>query len=308
MSIESREKILIRTSWISVIGNAFLSLLKILVGIISGSMAVLCDGIDSATDVVISLVTLFTAKIMNRPPNANYVYGYEKADNIATKILSFVIFFAGLQILISTGKSILYSEPRSLPTAIAIYVTIFSIVGKLLLAGYLSKQGKKAGSSMLIANAQNMRNDVLISSAVLLGLAFTFIFNLPILDSIIGLLVSLYIIKSSVDIFKESNVVLMDGIKDTSIYKDIIAAVGKVPGACNPHRIRSRQLGNMYMIVLDVEANGDISLYQAHEIAQAVEESIKQSIDNVYDIVVHVEPKDTCHSEEKFGIDSSYPM
>jgi len=305
MEKDFREKILVRTSWISVIGNMILSLAKIVVGVVGGSMAVLGDGIDSATDVVISLVTLFTAKIMSRPPNARYVYGYEKADNVATKILSFVIFFAGIQMLISTGKSILYSEVRELPSTIVIYVTVFSIIGKLLLAWNQLKQGKKVNSSMLIANAKNMRNDVLISTGVLLGLLFTFVLKLPVLDSITGLLISLYIIKSSISIFKESNVVLMDGVKDTSVYEQIISAAETVPGACNPHRIRSRQLGNMYMIVLDIEADGKLTLYQAHEIAQQVEESIKKSVENVYDIVVHIEPKDTCHQEEKFGIDKS---
>ncbi len=303
--MEEKEKILIRTSLISVVGNAILSTMKITVGFISGSMAVLGDGVDSATDVVISLVTLFTARIISRPPNPKYVYGYEKADDIATKILSFVIFFAGMQMLVSTGKSIIFSEPREMPSLPAIYVTIFSMVGKLALAFYQFRQGKKTNSSMLTANAKNMRNDVIISGGVLLGLLFTFGFKLPILDSVTGLLISLFIIKSSVDIFIDSNVVLMDGVKDTSVYQKIIEAVDRVPGAGNPHRIRSRQLGNMYMIALDIETDGHKTLYEAHEIAQAVEESIKQTIDNVYDIVVHMEPSGAPHSGEKFGVDRS---
>jgi cation diffusion facilitator family transporter len=305
MTKDSREKVLVRTSWISVFGNTILSLSKVVVGIAGGSMAVLGDGIDSATDVVISLMTLFTARIMSRPPNAKYVYGYEKADNVATKALSFVIFFAGIQMLLSTSRSILYSEVRELPSTMVIYVTIFSIAGKFLLAWNQLQQGKKVHSPMLIANAKNMRNDVLISTGVLLGLLFTFILKMPVLDSVTGLLISLYIIKSSIGIFKESNVALMDGVSDTSVYEQIIVAAENVPGAYNPHRIRSRQLGNRYMIVLDVEADGNLTLYQAHEIAQQVEESIKKSVDNVYDIVVHVEPKDSCHQAEKFGIDKS---
>lgn len=90
----SREKILIRTSWISTIGNAILSVSKIIVGLLAGSLAVLGDGIDSATDVIISIVMIFTARIMSRPPSKKYVFGYEKAESIATKILSLVIFYA----------------------------------------------------------------------------------------------------------------------------------------------------------------------------------------------------------------------
>ena len=299
----SREKILIRTSWISTIGNAVLSVSKIIVGLLAGSLAVLGDGIDSATDVIISVVMIFTARIMSRPPSKKYVFGYEKAESIATKILSLVIFYAGMQMLLSSVESIFSDEVKDIPSAIAIYVTVFSIAGKLLLALYQYKQGKKINSSMLTANAINMRNDVIISSGVLLGLIFTFIFQLPILDSITGLIISLFIIKSSVGIFMDSNVELMDGVKDVNIYNKIFEAVEKVPGAGNPHRVRSRMIGNLYNITLDIEVDPQMTLMQAHEIADAVEKSIENSIDNVYDILVHVEPAGKCQTDEKFGID-----
>lgn len=101
-----REQILIRTSWISTIGNAILSTSKIIVGLWAGSLAVLGDGIDSATDVIISIVMIFTARIISQPPSKKYVFGYEKAEGIATKILSLVIFYAGVQMLISSIGSI----------------------------------------------------------------------------------------------------------------------------------------------------------------------------------------------------------
>ena len=296
-----REQILIRTSWISTIGNAILSTSKIIVGLWAGSLVVLGDGIDSATDVIISIVMIFTARIISQPPSKKYVFGYEKAEGIATKILSLVIFYAGVQMLISSIGSIFSEEAKEIPSAIAIYVTIFSIIGKLLLALYQYKQGKKIDSSMLTANAINMRNDVIISSGVLLGLIFTFIFKLPILDSITGLIISLFIIKSSIGIFIDSNVELMDGVKDVNVYNKIFEAVETVPGASNPHRVRSRMIGNLYMITLDIEVNPQITITQAHQIADAVEKSIKSSIDN--DILVHVEPAGECQTDEKFGID-----
>jgi cation diffusion facilitator family transporter len=153
-----------------------------------------------------------------------------------------------------------------------------------------------------MANAKNMRNDVLISVSVLLGLFFTFTLGMPVLDSVTGLIVSLFIIRTSVGIFIESNVELMDGVKDVSVYNKIFEAVERVPGASRPHRVRSRMIGNLYMIDLDVEADGNITLDAAHSIADAVEHSIKESVENVYDIVVHVEPKGCHHSAEKFGL------
>ncbi len=298
----ARSKVLVKTSWVSTIGNSILAVAKITVGIMSGSLAVISDGLDSITDVVISLVMIFTAKIMKRPPSEKYVFGYEKAESIATKVLSIIIFYAGVQMFVFSIQSLSSDSSKSLPGFAAIYVTVFSILGKALMAFYQHKQGKKIGSSMLIANAINMRNDVLISVSVLIGLVFTFVLNLPIVDSVVSLLISLFISKSAVDIFMDSNIELMDGVKDTSVYDKINEAVRKIPEASNPHRMRSREIGNMYIITLDIEVDGNITLAEAHDIADAVEESIKSKIVNVYDIVVHVEPKDDQHAQEKFGV------
>jgi cation diffusion facilitator family transporter len=300
--MENRKKIMLLTSWISVLGNAFLSILKIVIGFISGSLAVLSDGLDSASDVITSVVILVATPIISRPPNSKYAYGQENAENVASTVLSFVIFFMGCQMFVTSIKKVIHPEIDQLPATLAIWVTVISIIGKLLLALYQFQQGKRVGSSMLKANAINMRNDVFISAGVLLGLGFTYLLNLPILDPIIALLISIYIIYSAVGIFKEANLVLMDGLSDTSIYEKIIQAVEQVPGAYNPHRIRSHQIGNMYNIVLDIEVDGNLSLTEAHRIAQQVEDSIKTSIDDVYDIVVHVEPMGDTHCEEKYGV------
>ena len=298
----SKEKVLMRTSWVSTIGNAILSASKIIVGIVAGSMAVLGDGIDSATDVVISVIMIVTAGIVSRPPSRKYPYGYQKAESVATKVLSLVIFYAGVQMLVTTLTAVISGEQRELPQMLAIYITIFSIVGKLALALYQYRQGRRIGSSLLIANAKNMRNDVVISGAVLLGLFFTFILKMPILDSVTGLIVSLFIIKVSVEIFMDSNAELMDGVKDVTVYRKIFEAVEQVPGAENPHRVRSSLIGGMYMIVLDIEADGSLSLDEAHRIAHDVEDRIKENVEDVYDIVVHVEPRGKCHDAEKFGV------
>jgi cation diffusion facilitator family transporter len=186
---------------------------------------------------------------------------------------------------------------------LAIYVTIFSIFGKLGLALYQFRQGKKIASQMLIANAKNMRNDVLISLSVLVGLFFTFTLKLPVLDAITGIIVSLFTIKTAVGIFMDSNTELMDSVKDLSVYDLIFQAVDASAGAIHPHRVRARMQGGMYIISLDIEVYGQLSVIEAHNIANEVEKNIRQKISNVYDIRIHVEPQGTVHNDEKFGIE-----
>lgn len=298
-----RDRTLIRTSWVSTVGNAILSVAKITVGLIAGSMAVLSDGVDSAADVVISIVMLFTAKIVSRPPNRKYPFGFEKAEGIATKVLSLVIFYAGAQMLVTSVTTIFSSEERPLPGTLALWVTAFSIIGKFALAWYQFRQGKKAESQLITANAKNMRNDMLISVGVLLGLFFTYILDMPVLDAVTGLIISVFIIKTSIEIFIDANIELMDGVKDETVYQKIFDAVAAVPEASNPHRVRSRLIGGMYMIDLDIEVDGDMTLADAHNIAERVEHSISHAVENVYDIMVHVEPKGKHHDEEAFGVD-----
>jgi cation diffusion facilitator family transporter len=300
--MEARKKEIEKASWISIIGNATLSVLKIVIGLIAGSLAVVGDGIDSASDIVTSFITLLTARIIAKPPDVKHPYGYERADTIAAKALSFVIFFAGAQLGISTVTKIIENQTRDLPSPLAIYITVVSIVGKIMLAVYLYRIGKKRQSSMLMANAKNMQNDVIISVAVLTGLFFTFILRLPIVDTITALAVSVWIMKTAFEIFMQTNLELMDGIKNPSIYKEIFKAIDAVEGVTNPHKVRLRKLGNMYVMDIDIEVEASLTVHEAHEIAHQVEDSIKTKINNIYDIMIHVEPMGDVNKNEKFGV------
>jgi len=299
--MQSREKQIIRTSWIGILGNSILSASKIAIGLMSGSMAVVGDGIDSASDIITSWITLFTARIISKPPDPKYPYGYHKADTIATLALAFVIFFAGAQLGISTVLQIIKGEGRELPSMLAVYVTLFSIVGKFILAFVHFKVGKRIKSPMLIANGKNMQNDILISVGVLLGLFFTFILKMPIMDKVTALLVSIWIMKTGFQIFLKTNVELMDGVNDPGIYKRVFEIIGSIEGVYNPHKVRIRQIGNLYLIAIDIEVKGAITVDESHEISKKVEDTLKKEIVNVYDILVHVEPLGNIE-KEVFGV------
>lgn len=295
-----RNKKIKKASWIGIIGNTILAIAKIVIGFISGSLAVIGDGIDTATDILTYMITLVAARIMNKPPNYKYPYGYTRAEAVATKVLSFIIFFAGAQLFFSTLIRLIKSEATELPTMLAIYVTVFSILSKAGLAFYQFKVGKKIQSNMLIANAKNMRNDILISGSVLTGLVFTQVFHLPILDLITALAVSIWIMKAGFEIFMESSRELMDGSDNPEIYYKIFDAVEEV-GAVNPHKVRIRKHSNMYTVALDIEMDGKLTIEEGHKMAKKVENIIKEKVENVYDVLVHVEPKGNVE-KEKFGL------
>jgi cation diffusion facilitator family transporter len=292
----------IRTaSRVGIIGNVFLAVAKITTGIIAGSYAVISDGLDSASDILTFGISFFATKIMGKPPDYKYPYGYQRAEAIATKALSFVIFFVGAQLFYTSLIRIIENRPHEIPSILAVFVTVFSILAKFTLYLYQTRKGKEVDSPMLIANGKNMRNDILISSSVLLGLFFTYVLHLPVLDLITALAISIWIMKEAFSIFMESNRELMDGVEDTSLYYKIFDAVEEVEGAYNPHRVRLRKHALQYVIALDIEVDPEMKIGEAHKVAKNVENNIKEKICNTYDVMVHTEPLGN-EEAEQFGL------
>lgn len=305
MSKEINRAKLIRTaSYIALFGNAALALMKIIVGFASNSLAVVGDGIDSSTDVVISAMTLVVANVIARPADEEHPWGHGRAETVATTVLSFILFFAGGQLVMNALSSLFSKGDTPVPSRAALIATAVSIAGKLLLAWSQYAIGKKAESPMLIANGKNMRGDVVISSGVLIGLGLSIGLSLPVADKIVAALVGCWVLKSAVGVFREANLELMDGTDDRERYQALFDAVRSVPGAGNPHRARMRRIAAAWDIDLDIEVDPTLSVREAHAIAAAVERAIKEKVEGVFDIMVHVEPAglDYEHSAEGFGL------
>jgi cation diffusion facilitator family transporter len=299
---EDRGRRIVTASWIGIIGNGVLAALKTVVGFISGSAAVLGDGIDSGLDVLTSGITLIAARITSKPPDMDHPYGHSRVETIATKSVSFIIFFAGAQLAFGTVGHLLDGTARDIPSELAIWVTVASIVGKTGLAIHKRVVGKRVNSSMLVADADNMRADIVISVGVLAGLSATFLLSLPIVDSIVALCISIWIMFVAFRIFLQTNTELMEGYKDRETYQRIFRAVDSVPGAEHPHRTRVRTIGSMQIVDLDIEVDGNLTVTEAHEIAQQTERAIKGALGNVYDVLVHVEPLGNVENRERYGL------
>jgi len=290
-------------SWIGIIGNGLLAIFKIAAGYLSESLSVVADGIDSSGDVLISLITLYIASLLTRPPNIKFPYGYGKAEANATIALSFIIFFAGAQLTISSVKRLLEGSYGEIPGKLAIIAVVVSIIVKILLARYQMYVGRKTQSSMLAANSKNMQGDVVISSSVLVGLICTYLLHMPVLDKIIASLVGLWVMWVATKIFIETNLELMDGNIERSIYEKVFHIVESTPEVRNPHRMRIRRAGHKLMINIDIELEGSMSLNHAHKISHEVEKNIKEKLgQEVFDVIIHIEPYGDKIAEENLGI------
>jgi cation diffusion facilitator family transporter len=293
-----------RASLIGIVGNGFLGLIKITAGLMSGSLALVGDGIDSFSDILTSLISLYAAKIMAEPPDRKHPWGHGRAETIATRLIGFAMFTAGFQLCLSLIRQL--SSPSAsiplIPGKVALLAALVSIVLKSALAAYKGILGKKLQSTLLRADYINMRNDVFLSLGVLSGLILCHITGNSLYDRIIAFLLSLYIMYSAFKIFRESGSELMDGLEDPELYSRLFKAVEQVPGALNPHRCRIRKINTLYDIDLDIEVDGSISVNESHEIAHLVEEAIKEILPMVFDIMVHVEPSGSNREHEQFGL------
>ena len=301
VGIENETKYIRAAAAIALTGNALLAAVKIIAGMFAQSGALIGDGIDSSTDVLISIVTLVVIKYMSKPADVGHPWGHRRAETIATAFLSFVIFFAGIQLIINSLSNLIADIHTATPTLIAVIATLVSIIGKLLLAWSQYILGKRANAAIIKANAKNMAGDVLISLGVLIGFAITALTGAGHADSIMALLIGGWIIKTAIGIFIDTNLELMDGSSNLESYRVIVDAVNAVDGADNPHRARIRRISGFWDISFDINVNPKCSVSDAHRIASQVENEIKKRLENIYDIMIHVEPSGDS-AVEAFGL------
>ncbi len=295
----------IRTAGIvALAGNAILAAAKIFLGMAGHSLAIVGDGIDSSTDVLIAMVALFVSRIIEQPGDREHPWGHARAETTATMVLAFIICFAGGQIVLSSLKKIFTHNFSEEISSLAIIASLVSIGGKSILAATQNYYGKISESEIIRANAQNMKSDIMLSAAVLAGLALSKIFRSPVLDPVVAFLVGLWVIKNAVQLFAQMNLELMDGNADKSLYQKLFGAVASVPQVSNPHRARIRRMASSFDVDLDIEVEPTLSVYEAHELSEQVEAEIRRRIPEIYDIVIHIEPKGSAHHQptEEFGL------
>ena len=289
---------------IALIGNAALAFIKILLAHFSHSLAVMGDGIDSSTDVLIAIVTLFISAVISHPSDKDHPWGHSRAETTTTLVLSFIIFFAGAQLAIQSADRIFHMESARPIGKAAVYASIISIIGKSVLALLQFHYGNIADSEMVKANALNMKNDIIMSLTILVGLFLSNYFSKPLLDPILAFIVGLWVVKNACKLFLQTNFELMDGNADNSLYQKLFQAVSSVPGVYNPHKARIRKMASLFDIDLDIEVEAEMTVFDAHEKAELVEEAIRKEIPEVYDIQIHIEPlgSDEHQREEKYGL------
>ncbi|MFE5322638.1 cation diffusion facilitator family transporter [Paenibacillus sp. NPDC056579] len=273
-------------AWVSIIAYIILSAFKISMGYFTGSEALTADGINNTTDIIVSLAVLIGLRIARKPPDQDHPYGHMRAETIASLVASFIMFAAGIQVIIQAAQSLMSGE-RHAPDMLAAWIALLCAACMWGVYLYNSRLARRINSQSLMAAAHDNRSDALVSIGAAVGI-FGSRLGLPILDAVAAFAVGIVICKTAWDIFSESTHALTDGFDEQKL-KTFQQTVGDTPGVKRIKDIRARVHGSSVLLDVVVEVSAELSVEQSHDISDEIERRMhtKHHIENVH---VHVEP------------------
>ncbi|QNI94204.1 cation diffusion facilitator transporter family protein [Synechococcus sp. A15-127] len=269
--------------------NISMSLLKLTIGLVSGSLAVIADAMHSATDALSSLTGLITNNLSDPRPDRDHPYGHHKYEAIGALGIAGFILFTALEILLRSGERVLEGLPAIRVTGQELLLLLLVLGLNLLLAGYEHNEGRRLDSALLKADAQHAASDVWTTVVVLVGMAGTLWLKVSWLDIALAIPMALLLIRVCWQVLRRTLPWLVDHI---AIAPEAIHAEAMgVPGVINCHDIASRGvLGQQVFIDMHMVVEAD-DLATAHSITERVEERLDRSFGPVR-CTIHLEPKD----------------
>jgi len=265
-----------------------MTLLKGLVGLLSGSIALTADAIHSLSDVASSLAVLIGLRIAQRKPDEKFSYGYYKAESIASLVVAGMIFFAGVEILYGSYNHLLHPTKLKL-TSLAILISLVSALVSYALMVYKRSVGRKISSPALLADARHSIVDVYASLLVFLGIASAQLGS-PSLEAVAGMVISILIIKTSFTLGWDSLLVLMDAWTHPEMAEKLRKIIRNSEGVVDVKNLRLRRSGPFIFGEAVVKMSPTASVAKAHEQTELIEKEIKKKIREIDSFIIHIEP------------------
>lgn len=285
-----------KSNWakLSIISNTLLIIMKIVVGILSGSVSIISEGIHSTMDLVAAIVAFVSIKISARPADEDHQYGHGKVENISGVIEALLIFAASFLILFEAIKKIVHPEPIE-SAYLGVLVMGISACVNFFVSKKLYKVAKEEESIALEADALHLKADVLTSLGVAVGLLIMEVTNLYILDSIVAIIVAIFILKEAYELLAKAFNPLID-ISLTKKEIDVInSEIEKYNDQiCKCENLRTRNGGSTKYIDFNLTTHENLTVREAHDICDKIEEGISKKIRNT-SIMIHIEScKNSC--------------
>lgn len=279
-------------------GNIFLALLKGTVGLLTESAALKADAVNSAGDVVTTVVVMLALRYALKPRDEGHHYGHGKMEAL-------VSLAVGAMILVSTGFLIrdvvlsIINASAAPPSLIALGAAAVSIAAKSVMFRVTYSVGKRLSSIALMTNAKDHRNDIFATSGAVIAILLAFLgqaINSPALliysEPVVAMLISALIIKTAVEIIAAACRMLLDAAPEKETIESMKQAAACVEGVVKTDWVKCRAMGRGLLVDLAIQVSGSITIEKGHSIGDSVAEAVMQSNPQVLDVLVHINPEE----------------
>lgn len=285
------QRVVNQVSMTTILANAFLSIFKLLAGVIAHSNAMVSDAVHSASDVFSTIVVIIGVKLASKESDKEHPYGHERLECVAAIVLAMVLLFTGLEIGLQAMRDILKGNYSNLetPGMLALVAAVISIIVKEIMYWYTRHYAKKIDSSALMADAWHHRSDALSSVGALIGIGGAML-GFPVMDSVASLVIFVFIVKAAYDIFKDAIDKMVDHSCDEKVERAMYESVLHHAEVLGIDLLQTRIFGNKIYVDVEIRVNASYTLQHAHEIAEDVHDKIEKDFPKVKHIMVHVNP------------------
>ena len=272
---------------LGIVGNIFLLIIKSIIGLVSGSQAMIADAANSAGDIFASFMTFVGNKIASEPNDKTHHFGHGKAEYIFSLFIGMSMIAIAFKLLYDAIFSLINGNYLDFSWWL-VGVCIITIVIKLGLFIYANSISKKFDNLLLKSNLEDHRNDCIITSFTLISI-FLSLLDIYWFDSVVSIGISIWIFYTGIKIFIESFNVLMDKSLDEKNSKKILELTSKYPEIQKVRHLNTTPVGYRYLVSLTIFVDGNLSTFESHRIADSLEKDLKK-LDFVYLPIIHVNP------------------
>ena len=284
-----QKKNMLSISKFAICVNIVLALLKIMAGKIFYSMSLLSDGLNSLSDLITNVLVIVGLKVGSNPEDKEHPFGHGKIESVFSVIIGTFIMITAFELIKDNfSKLTSFSNENNVNiTLIPIVITVLAILIKIFQLTFMKKKAKKYNNALINSLLADYNTDIVISSSVLFGLLLSRIH--PIFDTIVGFIVSIYIIKSGYELIKENSLILMDS-QDDELIEKIRSEILQFEEIENAHDFRMTTSGKDIYMFVDVRMDKNKTIEEAHDITNKISKKIKHKYKNIKRLLIHIEP------------------
>jgi len=292
--MEMRETLAKKIAWISVVSNVFLTVGKIIIGLVGNSDAVFADGIHSAADVFASVLVVLVIKIANKPADKEHPYGHGKAEVIGSGLIGILLLLVSFYVAYE-GFSGFFHKVET-PSLIAVWVALFSFVAKVLLYRSSLNVAKQHHSKAIEAIAFDHKADIAASIAAAIGVLSSIVgihtgqHFLQYGDKAASIFVAYLIFKIAREMLAEASDILMERNINSETLQDYVTIVSAFPEVKRIDRIRAREHGHYVLVDLRISIDYFKTIKEGHDLAHAIKKKLMGTNDNIEEVLIHLNP------------------